>query len=218
MTSSAGLALAAGMIVATVAAASCSVGDQVCTDQTVEEDRDDDCPYGPPGGPQRKNAERCTVAFDDANCTKSFRDDVYPILISNYAGGRSGGGCTLAACHGDAGTGSIAIVLPETSTPDELYALLRGYTNDIGDPYLDANNEHAFMLCNVTAAIGGGSAMPPTSGLTDDPSTPEDDEDLATIQEWVRCGMQLDGSGEGGGGEGGGGGGAEGGGGAGGGP
>ncbi|NUO52024.1 MAG: hypothetical protein HOV80_24500 [Polyangiaceae bacterium] len=46
--------------------------------------------------------------------------------------------------------------------------------------------------------------MPPTAGITDSPATTEDDQDLAVIQEWIRCGMKLDGMGTGGGGVGGG--------------
>ncbi|MFO0552172.1 MAG: hypothetical protein U0271_27545 [Polyangiaceae bacterium] len=194
MTRSFALALAA------LALASCSVGDAICTDKTVEEDRNDDCPYGPPGGPQRQQAERCEITFDDTNCTKTWRDDVFPILVRAYAGQDSGGGCTLQACHGPNGTGRGDLVLPESPTPDELYAALEAKTNDAGDPYLEAGNDHAYFLCNLEAKIGGGSAMPPNAGLTDSPSTPTDDNDLATIEEWVRCGMELDGSGTGGGG------------------
>ncbi len=199
----------AGVLVLGLAVAAllptCTVGDAICTDHTVEEDRYDDCPYGPPGGPQKQSASGCVVTFDKTNCTKTFRDDVFPILVAPNSGLDSGGGCVLAACHGPAGTGAIAIVLPEDSTPDELYNLMAGYENAAGAPYIDADNPEAYFLCNLKATLGGGSAMPPTAGLTDSPSTTLDDNHLATIEEWVRCGMALDGMGTGGGGVGGGG-------------
>jgi len=189
--------------VAVVLSAACDVGDAICTDKTVDEDRNDDCPYGPPGGPQREQAEGCQVSFDKTGCTKTFRDDVFPILMAPNSGEQSGGGCVLSACHGPAGTGSIEIVLPDTSTPDQLYALLAAYQNDAGHPYWGADAANAYFLCNVKATIGGGSAMPPTAGLTDSATSTEDDDDLAVIEEWVRCGMALDGIGSGGGGVGG---------------
>jgi hypothetical protein len=193
-----------GCLVVVAISASCTVGDAICTDKTVDEDRNDDCPYGPPGGPQREQTgDGCQVTFDKTSCTKTFRDDVYPILVAPNSGADSGGGCTLAACHGPTGTGSIAIVLPETSTPDELYAALAAHENEAGQKYWGADDANTYFICNVKATIGGGSAMPPTAGLTDSPSSTDDDDDLAVIEEWVRCGMALDGAGTGGGGTGG---------------
>jgi hypothetical protein len=177
-------------VVVAAAAPSCSVGDAHCTDRTVEEDRDDACPYGPPGGPQRKVADGCVITFDDANCTKTFADDVYPILLAPV--GQGGGGCTLAGCHGPSGTGALALVVEETPTPSALYEALAAVQNDDQDPYLAENAPNAWFLCNVKATIGGGSAMPPTAGLTSP-------ENVAVVEEWVRCGMKNDGSGVGGG-------------------
>ncbi|MBL8741198.1 MAG: hypothetical protein JNK04_08895 [Myxococcales bacterium] len=196
-----------GCLAVVAIAASCTVGDAICTDKTVDEDRNDDCPYGPPGGPQKEETgDGCQVTFDDTSCTKTFRDDVFPILARPNDIDSSGGGCMVAACHGPSGTGSIAIVLPEDSTPDELYALLAAYENDAGQKYLGENDSNSYFICNVKATIGGGSAMPPSSGLTDSPKTTVDDGDLAVVEEWVRCGMKLDGvGGVGGGGTGGGG-------------
>lgn len=207
----AGSAVAAGLLATAIAAASCDVGDAICTDDTVEEDRDDNCPYGPPGGPQRTKAEGCEYTLSDENCTVTFRDDIYPILTTSYIGEPSAGGCTLAACHGPMGTGSIDLVLPEAPTPEVLYAALSEMRGDNGAPYIEEGATNAYFLCNVLGKLGGGSAMPPTAGLTDDPSTDQDDTHIAVIEEWVRCGMKLDSS-EGGGGAGGGGEGGEGGG------
>ena len=189
-------------------ASSCSVGDAVCPDDTVEENRDDECPYGPPGGPQRKNAIQCVVALDPANCTKTFRDDVFPILTGALAP-RSGGGCTLATCHGPNTQGGAIFPIAATPTPDQLYSTLAAFKNERGDPYVEADNPNAWFICNLKGSLGGGNPMPPLAGLTDAPQTTEDDQDLAIIEEWVRCGMKLDGmgAGVGGGGAGGGGGG-----------
>jgi hypothetical protein len=178
-------------VVLAAVAASCSVGDAHCTDNTVAEDRKDGCPFGPPGGPQRKQTDGCVISFDDSVCTKTFADDVYPILIAPV--GQGGGGCTLSACHGPTGTGALALVVAEDATPTELYAALAGVTNDDGDPYVEEDSANAWFLCNVKATPGGGSAMPPTAGL----SSPDN---VAVVEEWVRCGMKNDaGSGVGGG-------------------
>ena len=183
----------------------CDIGDAYCPPNTVEEDRNDDCPYGPPGGPQRKNAERCEVAFDSAGCTVTFRDDVFPILNGSSAAPRSGGGCTLPGCHTEGSQGGARLLIPTGVDADGLYAALAASKNDAGDPYIAADNPNAWFLCNLEAKVGGGSAMPPTAGLTDSPDTNDDDTDRAVIEEWVRCGMKLDGAGTGGGGAGGGG-------------
>jgi uncharacterized membrane protein YgcG len=182
-----------------VMSASCGVGDAICTDKTVEEDREDSCPYGPPGGPQRKNVDGCVVPLDDSNCTKTFADDVYPILIAP-PGAQGGGGCTLAACHGPDGSGKVDMVVAEDATPDELYEVMAAVRNEAGDPYVAEGDSSAYFYCNVKAIVGGGSAMPP-SGFAAVP------ENLAVLEEWARCGMKNDGVGTGGGGVGGSGGG-----------
>jgi hypothetical protein len=186
----------ASAIVALTLGPSCSVGDAICPDNTVEENRDDDCPYGPPGGPQRKNATKCVVALDNTNCTKTFRDDVFPVLTGAIAP-RSGGGCTAPNCHGPNTQGGAILSLPAAGTPDELYNALAAFKNDAGDPYIGQDNPNAWMLCNLTGTIGGGNPMPPSAGLTDSPNTTEDDQDLPVLQEWIRCGMKLDGMGAG---------------------
>lgn len=192
--------------VAALAGFSCGVGDAVCTDHTVEEDRNDECPYGPPGGPQRKPvaSEGCKNVFSDEDCTVSFGDDVFPILVASYTGTASGGGCTLPACHGPTGTGASKMVVAEAATPQQLYDAMAASKNENLVPYVAEDDEDAYFLCNLKGTIGGGSAMPPNAGLTDDPATAEDDDHMDIMEEWVRCGMKFDaGSGEGGGGIGG---------------
>ncbi len=178
----------------------CDVGDARCPTDTVEEDRSDDCPYGPPGGPQKKKAERCTIVFDDAQCDVTWADDVFPILVAPADKTRSGGGCTNPGCHGPGTQGGERLLLPAEATASELYEALASFTNDRGDPYVAQDDSSAWFLCNLTAIEGGGSAMPPTAGLTDLPDTADDDTDLDVITRWVRCGMKNDGVGTGGGG------------------
>jgi hypothetical protein len=196
-------AILGGCLVAVVSA-SCTVGDAICTDKTVDEDRNDDCPYGPPGGPQRDQADTCQVTIDKENCTKTFRDDVYPILMRGIDKDNSGGGCTVPGCHGPTAKGGIeAIVLPEGATADELYNLLAGYENEAGQKYWALDDSDTFALCNLKATIGGGAAMPPSAGLTNASTTAVDDNDISVVEEWIRCGMELNGAGTGGGGTGG---------------
>jgi hypothetical protein len=201
-------ALLSAAVLAAVGAVACDVGDALCPYDTVDEDRADTCPYGPPGGPQKKKAEQCVIDFDDTDCTVTWADDVYPRLVAPLDQERSGGGCTNPGCHGDGSQGGAKILLPDTATPPELYELLAAYANDRGDPYVAEGDANAWFLCNLKAIEGGGSAMPPTAGLTDLPASEQDDDDLAVIEKWVACGMKNDGLGAGGGGAGGAGGGS----------
>lgn len=203
---SASFALAALLLATSGAAlaAACTVGDQSCPDDTREEDRDDRCPYGPPGGPQKSKAVReCPlVEFDYTNCTVEWERDVYPILIA-----RDGGNCASPGCHGPGTLGGAKMLIPPDVTPSALYATLTSYTNAIGDPYVGAETPTSWFLCNLFAEPGGGVPMPYPSGLVDDPVSDDDDDDEAVLREWIRCGMFESGGGAGGGGQGGAGGG-----------
>lgn len=171
-----------------VALGSCSVGDAICTDNTVEEDRDDDCPYGPPGGPQKeaKPGGCATIIDEGATCEVTWAGDVFPILSSPQPSG--GPACSNKFCHGPGTPGAVDMLIPtETPTSDELYDILASVTNDAGDPYIAEGDENSWFLCNVGATPGGGVAMPPTSGFTAAPT------ELAVLAEWVRCGMKKDG-------------------------
>ena len=146
------LTIACGAAGAVLLPAGCETYSPVCPDDTVEEDRDDDCPFVPPGGPQRKRADRCEVAFDTNNCTVTFRDDVFPVLVGPLAQ-RSGGGCTLPNCHGPNTQGGGVLLLPLDSTPDQLYNAMAGFKNDSGDPYVEAATKNASLLGSLKGTL-----------------------------------------------------------------
>lgn len=152
------------------------------------------------GGSLAPSDEPCVVVFDPSECTKTFRDDVFPILTASWLAPRSGGGCTTVACHGPSSAGYPFFGVPEEPTADDVYlALIRAERKDeTPHPYVEEDNPNAWFLCNVRGDWAGGLPMPTATGLSDDPTTTLDDDDLSTITEWVRCGMKLDGLGSGG--------------------
>ena len=171
---------------ASISLGSCTVGDAICTDRTVEEDRDDDCPFGPPGGPQKESKPGgCVFEFVET-CDVTWAGDVFPILTSPQPGG--GPACSNQFCHGPGTPGGADMLVPtDTPTSDELYDILAAVKNEAGDPYIAEDDPAAWFLCNVGATPGGGVAMPPSSGFTAAPA------ELAILEEWVKCGMKRDG-------------------------
>lgn len=168
--------------------AGCDVGDQACTEEFNYKDTDDDCPYGPPGGPQLQEIGReCSlITFRDpsdpecANAT--FQGHVYPRMIAT-----DGGRCALGGCHGTQAAADIAFGVLLTEDPNQFYEGLAAYSDPAGDPYIAENDERAWMHCNVAKLPGGRSAMPPESGLTDP-------ADITLVQTWMECGMKNDGT------------------------
>jgi hypothetical protein len=171
---------------AIAAAPGCDVGDQICPDDTLYTDESDDCPYGPPGGPQLKRGRECPLieTFVTDGCEQVlFERDIFPIFTSDPLGN-----CTQAGCHGSE---VVAInlkgaTLPPDITPQAMYDVLAAYKNDAGDPYWGPNETRAWALCNILAQPGGGSPMPP-SGFSDPTAA-------AKVAQWIACGMQVGGS------------------------
>jgi hypothetical protein len=191
------MSLAAFLAMGGVSAGGCGVGDQLCPDDTLASDLTDDCPYGPPGGPQKKKQVReCPkVEFDDSDCAGvSFTTDIFPLFTDPQRAGK----CTSSGCHGSTADAAKANGLHFSSdiTPDALYQTLADHKNPQGDPYWGDHEELAWAQCNLLAQPGGGSPMPKVAGFT----KPED-QDIVT--KWITCGMVFAG-GEGGGGAGGG--------------
>lgn len=173
--------------------ASCGVGDQICPDDTLASDTDDECPYGPPGGPQKKKlARECPlVVFDMTDCAGvSFETNVFPIFAIDPNSLQSGNGnCTSTGCHGTTQDALSAngLQFADTITPLELYTRLSDYKNPQGDPYWAEGNDHAWVQCNIVASPGGGSPMPKPGGLTLE-------SDQTSILKWVACGMKPPGT------------------------
>lgn len=180
--------------VSAVVGAGCDVGDQVCTDEFDFQDLDDNCPYGPPGGPQKQNAARAgcpTIDVDPGKpeCATATFASVFPILVDATFG--SGGNCSAAVgCHGNAADAQSGVFLP-ADDPNAFFENLAAYRNAADEPYIEANAPGpvslAWMHCNVAGLPGGGSAMPPKSGFIEQAS-------IDAVQLWMECGMTNDGA------------------------
>jgi hypothetical protein len=186
-----GRARRAWLLFASCVVLGCStdVGDQACTEKSVATDKDDGCPYGPPGGPRvtEGGCPNVVVEGDPTACTVSWEGDVFPLFKDPAIGN-----CSADGCHGPVARQG-GIYLP-AGDPAASYVELKDYLNSELAPYVsDEAPEEAWILCNLTATIGGGEPMPPKSGLTDATA-------LAVIERWVTCGMKPGGPAGGGGG------------------
>jgi hypothetical protein len=162
---------------AAVVALSCqiSVGDQSCAEGANFYDKDDECPYGPPGGPkvQESACPDIPQEADPLNCITTW-PDVYALLTG------PSGNCALSGCHGSA-PGARGILLSSTDA-NAFYEELKGYKGSQGYPYINEEDPaHSWILCNLAGLPGGGAPMPPPSGFNE--------TDFATIQNWAMCGL-----------------------------
>lgn len=174
-----GLVLAsilAPLALVTIVSCHISVGDQSCTESSNPNDKDDACPYGPPGGPKLKPAvcPPLDPEIDPANCTTTWENDIFPLFTG------PAGNCSVGGCHGDA-PGAYGIHLPETD-PSAFFDELKGYKGAQGYPYINPDDApNSWIICNLAGVPGGGSPMPKPSGM--------DDANLAIVTQWVKCGM-----------------------------
>ena len=171
--------LLTALALASLAACRVSVGDQACTEESKVNDKEDTCPYGPPGGPKvlESGCPDITQESDPALCTTTWTD-VYAILSGPTAG------CTINGCHGEA-PGARGIFLSPTDS-NSFYEELKAYKGSQGYPYINEEQPtHSWILCNLGGVPGGGAPMPPPSGL--------DETELATIQQWAACGLKRSG-------------------------
>lgn len=163
--------------------ASCGVGDQFCTVDSNPADKNDDCPYGPPGGPKPPAGDCPDIMpgdpFDCMNDPKDWVHDVYPIFndLSRAA-------CTDGGCHGKS-PGARGVFLPPDDAKTSLESLNK-YQGVQKYPYVNSGNTaHSWILCNLRDPPGVGSVMP-TGGYE------LSDADYAIVEQWARCGMVED--------------------------
>jgi hypothetical protein len=191
-------------------ACSTDVGDQACTEESIERDRDDDCPYGPPGGPSVQFDEDFCLDRPDipaelpADCaTKYTFTSVFQIFITeNTAAPVGGGNCMGANCHGVANIADKPAYLPamaETDMDGTHESLQAWGLATYGRPYIRSiragddvpgTPEDAWILCNLTGKRG--KIMPNVTGFQTETS-------LQAVRNWVNCGMQAPQPGEAGG-------------------
>ena len=186
---------ATGMVLSMAAAAmaggaGCSVGDQICTTDSVEGDRDDDCPYGPPGGPAARtpSSDECAnIPIDTmaADCATATWQSAFDAMVGPA-------GCSESNCHDlvDIATGlntmqgADGVYMPKASA-DETFANLAKFENALKQPYIKTGEPEAWILCNLKGSFGGGKQMgPPGTNLLKFNKGAYD-----VIEKWALCGM-----------------------------
>ena len=178
---------ATGMILSMAAAAmasaaGCSVGDQICTTDSVSTDRDDACPYGPPGGPAVRTvvADECQdIVFDKSNCDGVTWEATFAALVDPVQGG-----CSESNCHdkGD-GTGAYNVYMPKGNAA-ATFKNLSEWQNTLDQLYLKTDDPEAWILCNLNGSLGGQKVMPPGVSLqAGKPAV------YSIIEKWATCGM-----------------------------
>ena len=191
------------------AAAACStdVGDQSCTEESIDRDRDDDCPYGPPGGPSVQIAgdEFCTdppklpdPADIPASCAQEFTfTRVFNIMTNPDVKEGGGGDCTNSSCHGVAKLDDppkfnppmVATSASETHKSLQAWGMAtygRPYIRDINaGAEVPGSSEDAWILCNLRGLRG--KIMPFAAGFIGD----EGKASVDVVRGWVDCGMQA---------------------------
>ncbi|MCK6586694.1 MAG: hypothetical protein HUU21_34725 [Polyangiaceae bacterium] len=165
---------------------SCGVGDQFCTEDQSPSEKDDDCPYGPPGGPKPPAADCPDIPQDpDGTCSTDTADwvnDVFPIFATEGAKKAS---CTSLACHGGDPATAPRVYLPVDDAKASFEALTK-YDGAQKYPYVNTGDpKHSWILCNLEVPPGVGQVMPAQPGAM----TPEE---LATVKKWASCGMVYD--------------------------
>lgn len=186
-------------------ACSTDVGDQVCTEESIDRDRDDDCPYGPPGGPAvQVGDDFCSdepvfysAGAEPAECATEWTfPKVMEIFDREDVFTAGGGNCSNANCHGVASLDQIPINQPPmiAGNAAETHKSLTAWgMTDYGRPYIRAvdasastpgKSEQAWILCNLTSLRG--QIMPSPSGFQKEPGA----ESLKIIRGWVNCGMR----------------------------
>ena len=175
------LGAAAVALLASVAFSACYTGDQSCAEAYNQNDPNDHCPYGPPGGPKisNDNAPDCPlitkIPAGDPQCTTISFADVYPRMIAP-----DGGNCTNAGsgCH------SSVIKGIDPFTKDDPQAMLDAlsvYKGEIGRKYYDPDaSEKSWWVCNLR---GDAGKLMPTG------ATPRmQNADIALVEKWLACG------------------------------
>jgi hypothetical protein len=162
---------------------SCGVGDQFCTEDQSPSEKDDDCPYGPPGGPKPPVSSCPDIPQSPAGtCSTDWVNDVFPIFATE---GPKKASCTSLACHGGDKDTAPRVFLPLDNVKTS-YDALTQYEGAQKYPYVNLGDpKHSWILCNLEDPPGVGAVMPAQPGAL----TPEE---LTIVKEWAACGMLYD--------------------------
>jgi hypothetical protein len=180
-------AACAVIVAASVPLVGCNtdVGDQACLPDSQYDDKDDDCPFGAPGGPKLQADNGCPpIAINAAgpNCGKTWESDVFPMFQRDPPTSPSGGACTRATCHAAGSPGGTRITIPNDAA--QAFNNLKEYS-PAGRPYvsdIQGVKQTSFILCNLQGLPGGGRQMPEPASLLSA-------ADLQLVIDWAECGF-----------------------------
>lgn len=183
-------------LAASSAGSGCSVGDQACLPGYNQQLLDDPCPYGPPGGPQLQAPpdDACPPPGDPLptdDCGSVGWDNpadpsrgVWQVLAINEP---TRGRCAAEGCHSiDSAAKGIALADDDAAFSA---AELKAFSGAVGRPYVELGNKASWIACNLRGDVG--APMPYGDVLKA--------EDLALVEEWLRCGAPESPSGASGG-------------------
>jgi hypothetical protein len=179
----------AALVLFAAALLSCGVGDQFCTEDQSPSEKDDECPYGPPGGPKPPVSSCPDIPQEPVGtCSTDWLNDVFPIFATE---GPKKASCTSLACHGGDKDTAPRVFLPSDNAKTS-YDALTQYEGAQKYPYVNLGDpKHSWILCNLEDPPGVGQVMPAQPGAL----TPEE---LETVKKWASCGMLYDKAGVGG--------------------
>lgn len=173
-------------------------GDQSCPPGFDPNDKSDECPFGPPGGPKVRESGCPDIAIDESgpDCgALGWEEDIFPLLTSKAPATQN---CSSDACHDPPNnlTPAGGIRMPRDDA-QKSFDTLKSY--ELGDnyPYMsDTAPSHTWILCNLSGAKGGSQPMPPP------PLPLIDAADFSLVKTWAECGQKRNrpGGGTGGGG------------------
>lgn len=171
---------AALALLTSLAFSACYTGDQSCAEAYNQNDPNDHCPYGPPGGPKvsNSNAPDCPLItkLDAASdeCKLTFAD-VYPRMIAADGGNCSNNG---TGCH----SSSIKGIAPfKEQDPQSMLDALSVYKGEIGRKYYDPDaSEKSWWVCNLRGDAGKLMPTGATPRMTN--------ADIALVEKWLACG------------------------------
>lgn len=174
------MSLAALAFVVSSLFAACFNGDQSCAEAYNQNDPNDHCPYGPPGGPKlSESSPDCPnvpkLSPGSEECKIGF-PEVYARLEAADGGNCSAGG---NGCHAYL----IKGIEPFGDQQGMLDALA-AYKGDIGRKYFDPDApEKSWWICNLRGDAGKLMPQNPTPRMKAD--------DIALVERWLGCGAPL---------------------------
>ena len=171
--------VAAVAFAASVGVSACYTGDQSCAEAYNQNDPNDHCPYGPPGGPKvdKDSPQACPLVpkVAAADCQVGFVEDVFPVLMAHEKGNCTGG--DQGGCHTFSPKGIKPFQKAGKDDPNAMLDALSLYRGELTRKYYDPDDpSQSWWICNLRGDVG--SLMP-----TDKPRMSS--ADIAPVERWL---------------------------------